>query len=179
MNRTAGLLIVLIIAEFAPPTAAAQTAPLGEVRGVVRSAKAAAAVPLPYAMVELLGEGGRRFVLTDSLGAYVLGDVPAGLRRVRAVHIGHAAGEVEVLVPPEGAVEVDLELARKPVALPPLTVMTGPIALPDIQALDLRPGPLPWAANEISLRTLEAGTGMAEAGVTGAAGTTPPIRGTC
>ena len=170
MNRTAGLLIALIIAEFAPPTAAAQTAPLGEVRGVVRSAKAAAAVPLPYAMVELLGVGGRRFVLTDSLGAYVLGDVPAGLRRVRAVHIGHAAGEVEVLVPPEGAVEVDLELARKPVALPPLTVMTGPIALPDIQALDLRPGPLPWAANEISLRTLEAGTGMAEAGVTGAAG---------
>ena len=170
MNRTAGLLIALIIAEFAPPTAAAQTAPLGEVRGVVRSAKAAAAVPLPYAMVELLGEGGRRFVLTDSLGAYVLGDVPAGLRRVRAVHIGHAAGEVEVLVPPEGAVEVDLELARKPVAPPPLTVMTGPIALPDIQALDLRPGPLPWAVNEISLRTLEAGTGMAEAGVTGAAG---------
>ena len=170
MNRAAGLLIALIVAEFAPHTAAAQTVPPGEVRGVVRSANAAAAVPLPYAMVELLGEDGRRFVLADSLGAYVLGDVPAGLRRVRAVHIGHAAGEVEVLVPPEGTVEVDLELAPKPVALPPLTVMTGPIALPDIQALDLRPGPPPWAANEISLRTLEAGTGMAEAGVTGAAG---------
>ena len=169
MSQVVGLLIALMIVEFAPP-AAAQTAPLGEVRGVVRSARTAAAVPLPYAMVELLDAGGRRFVLADSVGAYVLGDVPAGLRRVRALHIGHAVAAVEVLVPPQGAVEVDLELAREPVALPPLTVVTGPITLPDIQAPGLRPGPPPWATNEISLRTLEAGTGMAEAGVTGAAG---------
>ena len=170
MSQAVGLLIALFLMGVAPPTAAAQTAPVGEIHGVVRTTNAAVAAPLPYAMVELLGAGGRRSVLADNVGAYVLRDVPAGLRRVRALHIGHAAGEIEVLVPPDGTVEVDLELARDPVVLPPLTVMARPIALPDIPALTLRPAPVPWATGEISLRALETGTGMAEAGVTRAAG---------
>src|SRR5206468_11229085 len=125
---------------------------------------------LPYAVVELSGTGASRSVLADNAGAYLLSNIPAGLHRLRALYIGHALSEVEVLVPDGGTVEVDLALAREPIVLPALTVITGPLDLPDVQPIHPRPEPEAWAAGEITLRTLEAGTGMVESGVAHAAG---------
>ena len=160
----------LLLLSLAAASATAQSEPTGEVHGIVRGTHDASGAPLPYAMVELVAGGGGRTVLADSTGRYVLRGVPAGMRRVRAQHIGHAPGEVEVLVPAGGAVGVDLALARQPVVLPAVAVMAAPIVLPAVERLGLRPVPPAWAASKIALRSLAEGTGMAEAGVTRAAG---------
>ena len=164
--------LVLFVLAWGARGAAAQIAPdmaTGEVRGVVRATPDAASTPLPYAMVELVAGAVRRTVLADGEGRYVLRAVPAGMGRVRALHIGHALGEVEVLVPAGSTVQVDLQLARQPVRLPELSVLAG-VTLPDLEPLTLRPATPAWAAGEIALRSLAEGTGMAEAGMVRAAG---------
>ena len=168
MIRRLLLLVLLLLAlGIAPSGAAAQTptAARGELRGVVRTNDGAGAAPLPNAMVELVVDGVRQAVLTDQAGRYVIRGVPAGMRRVRALHVGHLESQVEVLVPEGVTVAVDLELVREPVRLAALQVMTGPIVLPDVHGRDLRVRPPAWAAGEVALRTLADGTGMAEAGV--------------
>ena len=64
-----------------------QTGP-GEVRGTVHGEWNGQLTPLPHALVEVAGAGRTRAVLADSTGQYVVTGVPAGLRRLRVVHIG-------------------------------------------------------------------------------------------
>ena len=182
MNQATGLLIALLVvgtparegaAQSPVPSAApgvSSVTAVGAIRGIVRAAESPSAIALPYAMIQLVDAGASRSVLTDVTGAYAITGVPAGLHRLRAIYIGHQPSEVEVLVPPGGTVDVDLALIRAPIALPSLTVVARAIDLPDVEPIHLRTALPAWAAGEITLRTLGAGTGMVESGLTGAGG---------
>src|SRR5512132_2375267 len=63
------------------------------VHGQVRSEGNGA--PLPGAVVELVASGASIIATTDSLGVYILKNVPVGRRLLRATHIDHAPLEVE------------------------------------------------------------------------------------
>ena len=156
MNAPAALLALLLQAQPAP-------AP-GHVQGVVRGGAGADGAPLPWALVEVLGSQ-RRTAVADSAGRYVLGPVPPGFHRVRAVHVGHAPLEVEVLVPPGGRVDVDLDLEWAPVALPALTVTGAPLDVPDPDGTGPGSRERTLQATEVALRTLAASPGLAESGV--------------
>ena len=164
-------LLVLLLSAAAAGVAAQSSAPAdGELRGMVRTNEGASVAPLPFAIVELMVDGVRQAVLADESGHYVMRGVAPGLRRVRALHVGHITAQLEVLIPAGGTVAVDLELVRQPVRMAALTVMTGPITLPDVHGRDLRVQAPAWAASEVALRTLGEGTGMAEAGMVSSGG---------
>ena len=160
---------LFLLGALAGPVVA-QDAPRGVVRGVVLGAADSLPSPLPHAMVELVEAGRRRVVLADGLGRYLLREVAPGLVRIRALHVGHEPGQVEVLVPSGASVAVDLELVRRPVEMPEFTVLAGGVTVPDVSPRDLRVTAPAWAASEVALRTLAEGTGMAEAGVLRAVG---------
>src|SRR5687768_4145605 len=88
------MLAAISLALFA--AASLQQGPNATVRGQVRSEGNGA--PLRMAVVEVVS--GRRAITatTDSLGVYVLRNVPSGRRVLRATHFDHAPLEVEVVV---------------------------------------------------------------------------------
>ena len=93
------------------------TAEPGLVWGQVRSE--ATGAPLRFAVVEipLAGREDLR-TSTDENGIYILRNVPAGRRVLRAKHIDHAPHDVEVLVPSAGRLALDFALRLRPVLLP-------------------------------------------------------------
>jgi len=145
--------------------AAPQAPGPGTVRGQVRSEQTGG--PLPGAVVEVVGAG--LFSVADSAGRYVLRAVPAGRRVVRAVHLDHAALEVEVLVPADGELVLDFGLELRPVALPRVTAVAiaGRVGADDTAATPV--GELGAAA----IRALEATPGVAELGMAEAARAVP------
>jgi len=145
----------------------AQTPP-GEVRGTILGDDEGGRRPLPHALVELTGPGETRSVLADSAGRYVISGVSAGLRRLRALHVGYDETRVEVLVPDGASVSVDLALAPRPVELAGVLVRSDGLALPEVAGREAHDG-AGRARAEISLRALEATPGLAEAGLGDAA----------
>jgi len=106
------------------PVQAQQVDSTGMVHGIVRSE--ATGEPLAYAVVEV--DGVRPSVATaDSLGRYVLRDVPAGFRVVRVSRFDHAPLEIEVLIPSGGRVALDFLLVQRPVVLPEIVAETNPV----------------------------------------------------
>ncbi|HEX7051815.1 MAG TPA: TonB-dependent receptor [Longimicrobiales bacterium] len=108
-------LALTALAVLAPP----QDPQPGMLRGRVLSAQTGA--PVSYARVEVPDTPEPLATVADSAGRYVLRRVPAGLHRLRASRVGHAPLEIEVFVPPGQEVVLDLSLALRPVALPPVT----------------------------------------------------------
>jgi hypothetical protein len=141
---------------------------VGTVWGQVRSEKTGA--PLRYAVVEVLAAGYAPVsAATDSNGVYVLRDVLAGRRLLRATHIDHAPHEVEILVVVDRTHPIDFDLEFRPVRLTAVTA-EGARALPaalDTSAMT-QPDLGPAAA-----RVLESTPGVAELGLAEAAREVP------
>jgi len=74
--------------------------------------------------------------------------------------VGYEVITAEVRVPPEGTVTLDLEVAWKPVLLPALLVRAAPV-----EARRTSEYPSSAEMGEISLRALEASSGMVEGGL--------------
>jgi hypothetical protein len=137
---------------------AAQTS--GSVSGTVLGRFDNDVRPLPFALVEAWGGTYRRSVVADSLGRYQLVAVPAGTLHLRVTHAGHDPVVVDVVVPTEGPVLVDLELRARPVRLPPVEVTTD-VRVPDPDPKDVEAG----LTTRVDAAALEIGSGAADAGL--------------
>ena len=131
-----------------------------EIRGQVSGRQGRSSYPLRHVMLDFSQGFLYRTVATDSLGHYAVGGLAPGRWKVHAIHVGHEGLALDVLVPREGSVELDLELSAKPIPLPAVMVR----ALPVRAALS-EGGPSARAVGEISLRAMEGTTGMVEAGL--------------
>lgn len=134
------------------PAGRLDTVPLihGTVAGVFRGTR----TPLPFAFVNVEAVGFRRTLQADSLGRYVIQGVPPGNALIEVRHPGHDPLRVEVTVPAEGAVRLDLELTARPVELDSLGVHPrAGRALPDPSGAPSR------AVAEVEVSALEAGVG--------------------
>jgi hypothetical protein len=161
-----GGLAVGLTPPLARPLAAQTTgsvsgAVAGSVSGTVLGRFERDVRPLPFALVEAWTDAYRRSVVADSLGRYQLAAVPAGRLHVRATHAGHEPVLLDVVVPSDGPVLVDLELRARPVELPPIDVTAG-VAVP-------HPGQrTPTAAGattRVDAAAIEIGSGVADAGL--------------
>ena len=152
------LLAALLVAAQSP---GAQPNPnVGVVWGQVRSESNGR--PLRFAVVEVVNAGRVELSApTDSNGIYVLREVPAGRRLLRATHIDHAPLEVEVVVPRGGQVALDIGLQLRPVRL--ATVIARASGLPTVVS-DTIAAPLP-ELSAAAVHALEATPGMAEFGL--------------
>ncbi len=125
----------------------------GTIEGVVRGNEQTSGRVLAYAIVEASTPGEHRSALTDTLGRYRFEALPAGLVRLRISHPGHRSVRVDVEVPAGGTVSLDVDLEQRPILLPPIEVLSEPIArgraptgvdppIPDVEviALALSPG---------------------------------------
>lgn len=113
-----------------PASPSPALAPEGSrILGEIRSRPEDGGESLPHAMVEVVG--GRRVVFADREGRYELDGLRGGVVRIRAVHLGFADAEVEIVLPDSGTVSVDLELRRRFVELPGLLVEARPPTLRD------------------------------------------------
>lgn len=137
-------------AVTAPIRATASSAAM--VHGQVRSEGNGA--PLRGAVVELVASGVSIIATTDTLGNYILKNVPVGRRLLRATHIDHAPLEVEIIVSDRVAMELDFALELRPVKLPAVTahalswksnndtmgVGTAALGQANVKALEATPG---------------------------------------
>ena len=132
----------------------------GLVWGQVRSESSGA--PLRFAVVEipLSGRDDLR-TSTDENGIYILRDVPAGRRVLRATHIDHAPLDVQVSVPSGGRVSLDFALRLRPVQLP--VVFARAASIPTTRT-DSTPSGIA-ALGPASVHVLEASPGIAELGL--------------
>jgi hypothetical protein len=160
-SRFLGLaLAALALAAGVRPVTAQAVEAGGSVSGTVRGTFQGTVTPLPHATVDVSGPGVRRSVVADSLGHYEIGRLPAGALRLRASHPGHAPVTVYVMVPAHAAVMVDLELAVRPLQLPPVNV-TADAHAPD----SATPGAEAAREGRVAAVALETGAGFADAGL--------------
>jgi hypothetical protein len=137
---------------------ALQQGPNATVRGQVRSEGSGA--PLRLAVVEVISSNRIIQATTDTLGMYVLRNVPAGRRVLRATHIDHAPLEIEIIVNGANQLMLDFGLELRPVKLPALTAR----ALPFRSVTDTVP--LGEAAlGQAEVKALESTPGVAELGL--------------
>lgn len=115
---------------------------------------------LPHALLQFSRGLETRTAQSDSLGRYRLTGLTAGRWRVHAVHVGHETLSLDILVPPDGSLDMDMELMARPIPLDPVTVQV--LSAPTIP---LRQAPSPRDLGEISLRAMEGSTGMVESGL--------------
>lgn len=151
---TSSLLAPLLAVTLAAPQAQGS----GVVRGVIRSDLEDR--PLEFAAVEVVGES-RRMAWSGRDGSYRLAGIEPGRRTLRVTHTGHERLEVEVRVPEDGEVVLDVTLEVRPVRLAPLLAQTSRL-LPGVYA----PRPAEPTFGASVTRTLEGTPGVAEIGLT-------------
>ncbi len=91
----------------------ASLSPTSTVAGVVRDADTR--LPLVGAAVSV--GGARGDVITDSVGRFQVTQVPAGVRRMTVRCLGHSALTLDIVVPGEGPLHIDVLLASSPTRL--------------------------------------------------------------
>jgi hypothetical protein len=178
--RIALAVVLLFLAPLASPAASQQVAAgvrsgvptpstsNATVWGQVRSERTGA--PLRFAVVEIMSRVPQPLsAVTDSNGVYVLRDVPAGRRLLRATHIDHAPLEVELLVVPDKQQPLDFDLEFRPVRLTTITAEGARVLPPALDTLALTQTDLGPAA----ARVLESTPGIAELGLVDAARDVP------
>jgi TonB dependent receptor/TonB-dependent Receptor Plug Domain len=113
------MLTVLALALFTAAAPMQQDPARGVIRGRVQSEPTG----LPVALAVVEADNGAQNVvgMADSTGAYQL-RVAAGRQTLRVRHLEHAPTQMEVLVPAGGAVDLDVMLQHRPIALAPLEV---------------------------------------------------------
>ncbi|HUG41769.1 MAG TPA: TonB family protein [Longimicrobiales bacterium] len=99
----------LLVLAAASPAGSPGTQP-GTVHGVIRSA--AGSSPVAYANVEVVGRGISAW--TDAAGSYRLDSLPEGRWRIRVNHPNHDSLALEVFVPSDRGVALDLTLEPRP-----------------------------------------------------------------
>jgi hypothetical protein len=159
--------LALLAGLAAPLAASAQGSAGGVVRGVVRSESTGES--LAGAVVEVVNADGSRRALADSTGSYLLREVSAGRRLLRARHLGYAPLEMEVVVPGGREVRLDVTLRPAPVALPAVRVKGGGGFSP---ADSIAASP-PDLARAVS-RVMQASPGLSEVGLGETASGAPP-----
>ena len=128
----------------------------GAVSGEIRGRLEGVVTPLPYALVEAVSRGVRRSAVADGSGRYSLEDLAPGEVTLSVTHVGYAPLTITVTLPGRESMTVDLELAARPVALPPVDVVgdatdsrtrgrgadevDAPLSEIDLEALDVGPG---------------------------------------
>jgi hypothetical protein len=132
----------------------------GRIAGTVRGRFQGEIEVLPWSLVEAWSPGVRRSDVADSLGHYHLDGLPQGLVHVKVSHVGHAAVSLDVLVAAGGTVPLDVELAARPMVLPPLEVVRDR-RVPETtgQPADGR------ALARVDAAAIESGAGVADAGL--------------
>ena len=135
--------------------------PPGRVRGRVFGRHGSVAGVLPNAMVTLSSEGRHRSTITGPGGTYLVEDLPPGTWQIRVLHVGYEDITAAVRIPPEGTVDLDLELRWEPVSLPPLLIRGDPLHGRPQSQIPASEADL----GELALRALEASPGMVEAGL--------------
>lgn len=143
---------------FLTAAATLQQGPTATVHGQVRSE--GTGTPLSGAAVEIIAAGVSKIATTDSLGTYVLKNIPVGRRLVRATHIDHAPLEVEIVIAERTEMVLDFSLELRPVKLQAVTAYA-----------------LSWKGNkdtvavgsaalgQASVKVLESSPGVAELGL--------------
>lgn len=91
----------------------------GAIRGTVRG-PGGEPLSSPAATLPALG----RRTLGDSLGVFVLRDVPAGAWRVQVRRVGFREGALTAIVRPDETTEVVFQLLTEPITVSPVTVVT-------------------------------------------------------
>lgn len=151
------MLHLLAVLAFAAQVPAPAT---GMVWGQVRSESSG--TPLRYAVVEIAASGLDDLrTETDENGIYILRNVPAGRRVLRATHIDHAPLNVEVLVPAGGHVALDFGLRLRPLELPVVLAEARLLSRAYADTTPARAADLTTAA----VRALEGTPGVAELGL--------------
>ena len=87
-------------------------------------------LPIPGAAVSLPDL--ERTAVSDSIGRYVLDDVPPGPQHLQARSLGYAPRMLHALVPRHGEVEINLSLTARPIRLQSILVR-APLDLPGSQ----------------------------------------------
>jgi hypothetical protein len=163
VRMVSALLVAVLSASIAQQ-------PAGTVAGVVRSEGSEA--PLRFATIEVVLPGrAPTSAVSDSLGAYVLRNVPAGRRVVRVTHFDHAPHEAEIIVPTSGQVTLDFYLELRPLRLDPVTARTrggGATVARDTAAVNEQ-----GVLSATGVHVLEATPGVAELGLAEAAREVP------
>ena len=111
---------MLSVASYAD----AQEGRRGAASVVGRVTEASTGDPVPGAAVVI--EGSRFGATTDSSGTFRIVNAPAGPQVVRAQRIGFAPARVNVVVPGDGLLAVNFELARNALALKGVRVTADP-----------------------------------------------------
>ncbi len=119
---------------------------------------------LPGAVVEVRWEGGVRQAAADGDGRYRVEDLPPGVATVRVESLGYREEALEVRIPPDRPLSLDVELEARPLALSGVQVEgRGTPAGASGRVSPIRPE----VEGRLAMRVARATSGMAEAGLTG------------
>ena len=158
--------LALSLSLLAP--AVAQEPRYGAVWGVVRSSEDGA--PLAFADVEVAGSGGTLVAVTDSLGQWIIENVPAGLHSFLFRHLNHQPHRLEFRVHADRTIYLEIELKFRPVNLPKIDVSSRGLS-------GLRVDTLPVSVESLSNATerarMESSPGVVELGLGDAAREVP------
>lgn len=138
-----------------------QDPPTGTIQGVVYSD--ATGEPLSNARVDLRLAHTVLWTMTDSIGAYLLKDVPVGRWKLRVSHLSHQPHEAEVHVV-AATVTLHFSLEMRPIPLPPVraTGAGGVVAGDSVEHADSLP---PANLTAAMVRAMEVTPGIAEMGL--------------
>jgi len=119
---------------------------------------------VPGAVVWIRQGEALRVAVADAEGRYRVSGLHGGEAQVRAAHIATHELRLSMVLPTSGAVSLDLELETRVLPLPAFTVRA-----PDgIRVVPTEPlGPAAPARSTLSLRALDASSGMVEMGLAG------------
>ena len=161
------ILVVLSGGELRP--AAAQTGVVdtdsATITGVVRSRFQEGVRLLPRAQVRVRGSAVDVTVETDVDGRYDVAVPADGPVHLRVAHPGHDPVEVTVYAVSGDTVDVDLELAARPMAVPGLRVRADPSSDRPLPTADERDPASRAADPEVEVRLLEITPSLGEAGI--------------
>ena len=130
-------------------------------RGTVRGRFGESVRPLAHAVIEAASGAGRLGAVADSAGQYALEGLAPGSVRLRVAHPGYESITLTVMLPPNGVVEVDLELTADPLELPGVNVPTIATARPREAAPDSAPVPNP----SLEVELLDLSPGVSQPGL--------------
>lgn len=143
---------------FLTAAASVQQGPTATVRGQVRSDGANG--PLRGASIQVVSAGINMLATTDSLGYYILRNVPIGRRLLRATHWDHAPLEVEIVMASRAELVLDFALELRPVKL--MAVTAHALAW---QRMSDTVSAGSAGLGQANVRALEASPGVAEIGL--------------